>query len=428
VKPAVCLRCDWEGETRATRCPRCSTVLFRPAEREDRQQVHDAGDKWIQVRPGRRGSEAPPSAPSPAGPGYEPVRRSNPAAVIALVTAILVVGTAVFFRAFTESPVPADRANPTWSASGELVFVASDGADRARLWRWDLETGDAELGPIVDRPVELVSASVVTGSVGVTSITPGGELGASLVRFPASAYDPEPLISGDLVAWATDGSRVVAVRNGEPQTGCHAESGARITSFDLPTQASVVDLRVCADVTSIARAGITTFFTRRSPRGTWIRYVGIHRSHDVLAGYTLLAASPTGDLVVAAGPKSGGAAHLYWQGNTAGPVPYGSGANLLFVDRVLAWSPDAGHALVLGRLGFRDAVWSIRAGAGSSTDIRQPELVVDAVGPTWATYAADGTAYIESNGELVTFRDERVQRVQMPPSVPTPYGPLVWLP
>jgi hypothetical protein len=260
----------------------------------------------------------------------------------------------------------------------------------------------------------------------MTSTGPDGRgFRASLVRFPGGR--PEPLLDGELLGWASGGTRVVGVRRAPARPGCGDASW--ITSFDLVTEAFVHDLRVCAEVTSVARASITTFFTRRSPAGTSIDYVGINRSHRVLDGFTMLAASPTGDLLVVAGDAgSGGAAQLYWQGNTAGPVPYGSAGQVLFVDRVLAWSPDAGHALVLGSLGLRPAVWSIRAGPSSSTDARPPELVVEAVGHTWATYAADGTAYIESNGRLMAFREGRLQPVQLPPGVPTPDGPLVWLP
>jgi hypothetical protein len=301
------------------------------------------------------------------------------------------------------------------------------GADRARLWRWELATGKAEPGPLIDRPLELVSTAAASpGSVGMISTGPGGRgFRASLVRFPGG--QPEPLLDGDLLSWASGGTRVVGVRRVSAGPSCG--DAAWITSFDLVTETLVRDLRVCAEVTSIARASITTFFTRRSTSGTSIDYVGINRSHQVLGGFTMLAASPTGDLLVVAGDaRSGGAAQLYWQGNTAGPIPYGSGAQVLFVDRVLAWSPDAGHALVLGRLAFRAAVWSIRAGPSSSTVTREPELVVDAVGSTWAAYAADGTAYIESNGELETFRDGRREPMEMPTGVPTPDGPLVWLP
>jgi hypothetical protein len=372
--------------------------------------------------------DATATAERRAGPAYEPVRRSRPVAVLALVTAILAAGSAVFFGAFTE-PEPPSAGVPVWSPSGTLVFVASVGADRARLWRWELSSGRAELGPIVDRPVELVrTAAVSPGSVGLTSIGRGGRLLASLLRFPGSREEPEPLISGDLVAWASSGTRVVVVRRGSADTGCR-DDASRISSFDLPTEAFVFDLRVCAEVSSIARAGITTFFTRRSTHGTSIEYVGIHRSHEVLDGFTLLAASATGDLIVTAGDAGpGDAAQLYWQGNTEGPVPYASGAGSLFVDRVLAWSPDAGQALVLGRLGSRAGVWSIQAGASSTPVVRQPEFVVRNDGPTWAAYAADGTAYIEADGQLLALREGRLLAVQPPPGVPTPYGPLVWLP
>jgi hypothetical protein len=348
--------------------------------------------------------------------------------VIGLVTAILVAGTAVFFGAFTESESPSSGV-PGWSPSGTLVYVASAGADRARMWQWDLSTGKVLQGPIVDHPVELVSvAGVFPGSVGLTSRARGGRFRASLLPFFGSRDEPEPLLTGDLVAWSSNGTRVEATRRGSAFTTCRGDA-SWITSFDIPTQASVFELDVCGDVSSIARAGITTFFTHRSAHATAIEYVGIHRSHEVLKGFTMLAASPTSDLIVAAGDSgSGGPAELYWQGNTVGPVPYAAGGAPLFVDRVLAWSPDAAQALVVGRLGATAGVWTIGTGASEKPVVRQPELVVRTDGPTWAAYAEDGTAYIEADGGLVAFREGRPLPVQPPPGVPVPYGPLVWQP
>lgn len=349
--------------------------------------------------------------------------------MLALVTAILVTAGAAFFGAFTHPPEPEAEPTPLWSPSGALVFVASGGADRVRLWHWDLATGEVELGPIVDRPVELVSAtSVLAGSVGMTTVGEKGDRRAWFVRFPASTDAPEPLVSGDVVAWAFGGSRVVTARRRPPTPACE-EGGSQIVSFDIPTSGTGPDLNVCADVPSVARAGFTTFFTRRSSDGTSIRYVGIHRSHEVLPGHTLLAASPTGDLLVAAGDAgSGGAAQLYWQGNRNGPVPYALGTQSLFLDRVLAWSPDAGQALVLGRVGRRLGVWSIRAGASASPVVRAPLLVVRVDEPTWATYAADGTAFIEAGGELLAYRDGALSPMDAPSGVSPPAGPLVWVP
>jgi hypothetical protein len=415
MKSAVCLRCDWEGNTGTKACPNCGAVLFRPAEPQ------------LGPSPAERPlAREQPSEPEEVLP-FEPVRRSRPLAVLALVAAILVASAAAFFGAFSTSPEPAAGPSPVWSPSGSLVFVASGGADRVRLWHWDLVTGDVHLGPIVDRPIQLVSAtSVFGGSVGMTTVAANGERRAWFVRFPSSTDPPELLISGDVVDWAFGGSRVVVVRHRDPTPACRG-GGSQIESYDIPTQGIGQDLNVCAEVPSVGRAGFTTFFTRRTSLGPSIRYVGIHRSHRVLDGYTLLSASRTGDLLVIGEDPADGVA-LFWQGNRDGPVPYAEGDAPLQLDRVLSWSLDASRALVLGRVDGRLGVWSIRAGASASPEIRTPTLVLPVDEPTWATNAPDGTAYIEAGGELLAYRDGDLYAVNPPPGVPTPAGPLVWVP
>jgi hypothetical protein len=412
--PAVCLRCDWQGETAADACPDCGAPLFRgsAARVETKGQPSHPDSATFE-----EGSTSEALEPEP-----DPVRRSRPGLILGMLGLLVMFAAFVSFGALSSGP--AAPPSPSWHPSGSLVFAAVGSSGGLRLWRWDLSSRTATRGPLVPGAVRLVSAeSVAPGAVGIVSTATDGAQRASLLRIFGLSERPEPVIRGDLVSWPPGGNVVVAsAPAGGP--GCR---GSTIASLNLATGLRTRDLRVCGSVTALGRAGVSTFFTVRRAGAARIDYVGFRRAHVVLRGYALRSASPATDLIVTPAHGSPPGAALFWEGNRPRPVPYGSGGDPLVAAEVLAWSPDSSSALIEGFLGDRSGVWLVQAGAGTDSGPRAPAPVLEGPTRAWAAYDRDGTAYVVADGRFFVFREGELSPISPPSGAPAPSGPLAWL-
>lgn len=332
--------------------------------------------------------------------------------------------------------------------SGTLVYVsdAGGGADGQRLWKIDLGSGVLTPGPRVPHVIELQRARLAgLGWVGLTAGRDGSKT-AYVLSGTAPADRARILGSGDLVAWGPRGHSVVIARSGPLGGDCRREVTIDVIDVESGTSEREFEQRhLCGDLLSVGRAGVVTYFARISNDRLGIFYAGIGVAHPVLDDHTLIAVSSAGDLLVTAAERptsseldrirsSVGAAPLvapvgstvlYWRG-LGGPVLLTGEGDVVVIDLVLAWSPDALRAVVAGRLGEREGILEIRVGPGNER--RAPAFLIGATSGTGATYATDGTAYIAANGRLFAYSAGRLMLIALPDGAPPPAGPLVWLP
>ena len=91
---------------------------------------------------------------------------------------------------------------------------------------------------------------------------------------------------------------------------------------------------------------------------------------------------------------------LFFRGRGSNTLTwYGEGNDRFAINRVLAWSPDASAALVIGRLGDRRGVFELRA--GPEDEPRLPVYLGRAEGAAFATYSHDGAAILLTQAGLV---------------------------
>ncbi len=431
-----CLRCDWEGEGKGDRCPSCGAPLY---------------EKAVGSGPGSR--PAPPTA-RPAAPGErsarvesrpigeegresQPARRNRPLAALALVFLLAIAATSWFFHTFTRT-VPAAGSAPR---PGRLVYAVNTAPGSARLWIWNLATGDIKEGPAVTTPVDLVNASgAQPGWVGITSRLPDGTYQASVLRFLGKNDVADALLSGNLIAWGPRGQSVVSVQRGLV-SGCRRD--VRITRVDvLPRERDVEyhDPRLCGDVLSVGRDGIQTYFTLVQKGHVAVDVAGYRLVEPVLSGFALLSVSPASDMIVArasdmmASPAGqggeppvgvSGVALSFRRSGGLGPMPYGPPGHRFVVDRVLAWSPDSSNAIVDGELGGRRGLFVL--GTVSNPASRAPTFLGAVRGDAWATYADNGTPYVGMDGKIYLVAADGLQEMRLPAGAPAPSGPITWL-
>lgn len=227
---------------------------------------------------------------------------------------------------------------------------------------------------------------------------------------------------------------------------CHREVAIDLIRVETGDAERVFSQRhLCGGLLSVGHAGVATYFARISNDRLGICYAGIGVAHPVLDDHTLIAVSSAGDLLVTAAerPTSSeldrvrssvgtaplvapvGSTVLYWRG-LGGPVLLTGEGDVVVIDLVLAWSPDALRAVVAGRLGEREGILEIRVGPGNER--RAPAFLIGATSGTGATYATDGTAYIAANGRLFVYSAGRLMPIALPEGAPPRAGPLVWLP
>ena len=367
----------------------------------------------------------------------------------ARLVAIVVVVAAVGGLLVSQQRHPS-RATPSAASflhGGTLVYAVDEGPGWwSRLWRWDLATGVVRRGPRVRQPIELVSADgVEPGMIGVTSRAPDGDQRGSLLRFLSPIDRASPLVRGDLVTWGSRGASVVVVKRGPLLDACRRHLAIVIKTILPGLVERQYDRTMCGDILSVGRDSNTTYFTRRWHDRVDLVSAGYGRTHHVLSDFALLSISPASDMVVvpaAALPtpvvalatlRDGGdtpppsvfGTSSFFRGLRGAPRPYRSGQERLWIDRVLAWSPDSAMALVAGRLGDRVGLYEIAAGPGRRTE--PPRWVGPIQGATWASFADDGLAFVWTDHRLFVLRGGELQPLSIPEGAPQPGGPLVWL-
>lgn len=450
---ALCLRCDWVGETDASRCPRCSTGLYRPPKTMTTAPTRDGYPPVVSADVDRAaGRPGSPQGRRPGGsvnkdtaaflvPRPTTHARRTGAVATGLITGALVLLAFLWVRSHT--PAPAIQGS---GLRGVLVYAVDDGGGWSRLWRWDLEDGSTKLGPRVRDPLALINAfGAEPGMVGVTSRSADGELTGSLLRFLSPSESATPLVRGDLVTWGPRGATVVAVKRG-PLSGPCTRHVSIVARTIVP---SIVDRQFdetfCGDVLSVGRDSNTTFMTLRRGDRVDLVFAGYGRTHPVLPDHALLSISPAADMLVVSAdaltpdpltlvalrdrgdvpPTSIYGTALYFRGLGVEPRPYRSGPDLLWIDRVLAWSADSTSALVIGRSGDVPGVYEIVA--GPQRRIEAPRFVSPADGDTWAAAADDDVSFLLTGGRLWVVRGSRASSLAVPDGAPAPEGPMVWL-
>ena len=445
----LCLRCDWQGETRAAICPNCAAPLYVVGDhRPEGAGVPVRGHSEERSREAASTASMAPSGTPPRPPDpppsptnlVEPSRRS--ALAFVLVALALTVTLGSWLNAHKERPAGAESTRR--DLTGTLVYAAPDGQGWSRLWRWDLATGLVAQGPRVRTAIELVNASGANvGWVGVTSELADGSLRASVLRSLRSDDSPMSILSGDIVSWEARGTVVVAVRRGPLTSGCERRVTIRWAKLVTATrERRFADPALCGDVLSVGVDDTATYFTLSRSGHVGLFLAGFHRIHLMLPDHALVGISSVGDMLVVPSTSLPGRplvavrpgqvsaelanTELFFRGRGANTLTrYGVSNERFAINRVLAWSPDASAALVIGRLGVRRGVFELRA--GPEDEPRLPVYLAPAEGTAFADYSHDGAAMVLTQAGLVTVIDGVVSALRPPTGGPTPTGPIVWL-
>ena len=435
----------------AASCPRCGAPLYRlpPPGRERRAAAGPVSPERRAApkdRPPREGGllteDSPPSEARPV--------TTSPRSVFVVVGAVFLVILVLLSQG---SPGPGPRRGdsspePRGGPTGILVYSMAERGGSARLWRWDLVSGEVRKGPLIRDPVELVNVrSPSFGWLGITSDRGQGVLVASVLDSLEVGAEPERLGRGTIVTWARQGETALLVDRGPPSDGCRRTASVFAAHVDRPGRESVLREPLCGDVLSVGRTSIGHYLTSLGPGGADVIGVGYSDAGILLPDHGLIAVSPGGDMIVtpsadllSAGPAPAeggtggrvptirvtGRASLYAQ-YRGPPVPYLVSGVPLWVDRVLAFDPGASVALVVGRVGDdRPGLWELPLLASGDESI-QPRKVGSDGGYTFAAYANDGTAYVATGGWLYVLRDHVLRLLLVPEGAPTPAGPLAWI-
>ncbi len=335
---------------------------------------------------------------------------------------------------WTRVPKAADRPTPkvTTGPLGTLVYAAAaKGGSGDILWKLDLGTGTAELGPAVP-PIREISDASLAGpdQIGLTVAEPDGLVGALLLRALSAEDSPVKLGEGSLVAWGPRGGEVAIARSGPRLARCGSVSIDVVRVATGAATRAFSQGHLCGDLISLGRDAQATYFTKYANGHVGIYYVSTGLPHRVLSGYAMLSVSPASDFLVARAWQRSASEGLrgtllFWRG-TGSPLPFGSTSNGLLVDRTLAWSQDASTALVAGTLGSKRGIFLIRAGPNGT---EQAPLFVAAKGKSvGAVFSADGTVYLAIDGRLLRYTNGAVDSIALPAGAPPPAGPLAWLP
>ena len=359
--------------------------------------------------------------------GPAPVRRGRPFAVFVALAALITGGLWWFLRAH-EVAGDAD-AGASQPSTGRLVYTAGRPGDQ-QLWIWDPPAAGATPGPALDAEVEqLVGAQGgLAGVLGVTTRDDEGLLTASVLRTQAAGARAERVATAELVSWGPSGASVVSANLGQARSGCYADVTMIRARLDRGVRDQVFHRRgLCGQISGLGQTFASTYFTWERDDGTGVFTVSDREPDVVLRGWSLLAASPTSDLIVepVAGPAGGSGAAVFRRG-TEGPDPYRSDAGgPVGVRRILAWTTEADAALVEATADGRDGLYLLDTRPGGD---RVPVYVGLAQTPAFATATFDGSLYIAQQGNLLIWRDGHLSDAGLPSDAPRPTGPLAWLP
>ena len=156
---ATCLRCDRVGDSASASCPACGAPLYRspPPRSVSRDRTLPAN---VSLEAGE--DRAPSEARSVT---------TSSRSVFATVGTVFSVILVLLSRG---GPHPDPRRDapmvPPRGQTGILVYATADRGGSARLWRWNLASGEVKRGPLIPDPLELVSVrSPGSGWLGITS-------------------------------------------------------------------------------------------------------------------------------------------------------------------------------------------------------------------------------------------------------------------
>lgn len=436
----VCLRCDWGGAIETAACPRCGATLYASA-----AEVIPPASTRPTLRPDPPRPDPEPEAPGPPERQHldaAPQRTRPPIRVLAGLGALVLVLALVWSRlplhpasgSFHRRPASSSAAGrsdllpvSSGQGTGSLVYVVDVGKGRQIVWKLDLASGLATRGPKIPFADELVDASATgPGWLGFTSPTRSGRAAAYLLHGTWSpTITPVRVARGERIVWGPEGGSLATSVRLPPRASCRSRT--RLTVFDVPDDVHDRLLDVCSPVTALGQTGTATYFSDRGSDGTTrLSFIGVGVAHQVARGYQLISASPASDLLVT--PTSGGldtrGTALYWQG-TGAPVRLGSNHANLFVRRVLAWSSDGSRVALVGRFQERSGIYLIDAGPGAGP--RPPTFVIGGGRQVSAAFSDSGVLYLSINGHVMARADGRLSDVLLPPSAPTPTGPIAWI-
>jgi hypothetical protein len=445
---ATCLRCDWVGDSASVSCPECGAPLYRAASLERRRRTA--------ARPATPARGAGPEDPPPReggplaedrGPSEPRPVTTSPRSVFAGVGTVLLVILVLLAQGSSGlGPRRVDSSSaPRGGPGGILVYAVADGRGSARLWRWNLVSGEVKRGPLIPAPVEVVNVgSPSFGWLGITSDLGRGVLKASVLDSLEVEAEPERLGRGTIVTW--EGETALLVDRGPQRDGCRRTVAVSAAYVDRPGRERILREVFCGDVLSVGRTGVGHFITRLGPGGVDVVGAGYRDAGVLLADHGLIAVSPGGDMIVTPSadlpstdpaPVDGATRHVS-PIRVAGraslldqfrgpPVPYLVRGAPLRVDEVLAYGPGASVALVVGRVGDGSpGLWELPLILSGDASI-QPRLVGSDGGFTFAAYANDGTAYVATGGSVFILRHHVLEVLDGPEGAPTPAGPLAWI-
>ena len=452
MTPKTCLRCDWQGATKGTKCPNCAAPLYvvgdhrpegagAPVRGHPEERNREAAST-ASMAPSGTAPRPPDPPPSPTDPLESSSRSSRPALAFVLAALVLTVALGSWLNAHKQQAAPAASTQP--DLAGTLVYAVPDGEGWSRLWRWDLATGLVAQGPRVRTAIELVNASGANvGWVGVTSELADGSLRASVLRSLRPDDRSMSILSGDIVSWEPRGTAVVAVRRGPLTSGCERRVTIKWAKLVTATREQrYADPALCGEVLSVGVDDNATYFTLSRSGRVGVFLAGFHRIHLVLPDHALVGISSVGDMLVVPSTSLPGLplvavrpgqvsaelanTELFFRGRGSNTLTrYGVGDDRFAINRVLAWSPDASAALVIGRLGGRRGVFELRA--GPEDEPRLPVYLGRAEGEAFSAYSHDGVAIVLTQAGLVSVIDGVVATLRPPTDGPAPAGPIVWL-
>lgn len=433
---ATCLRCDRVGDSASASCPACGAPLYRssPPRSVSRDRTLPAN---VSLEAGE--DRAPSEARSVT---------TSSRSVFATVGTVFSVILVLLSRGGPHPDPRRDAAMvPPRGQPGILVYATADRGGSARLWRWNLASGEVKRGPLIPDPLELVNVrSPGFGWLGITSDRGQGVLEASVLDSLEVEAEPERLGRGTIVTWARPGEALLVDR-GPLSEGCRRTVSVSAAHVDRPGRDRVLRETLCGDVLSVGRTSLGHFLTRLGPRGVDVVGAGYSDAGLLLSDHALISVSPDGDMIVTPSadlPSIDPTSAEGWSGSNPGPagvtgraslygqfrgppVPYLVGGAPLQVDEVLAYGPDAWVALVVGRVGDgRPGLWELPLLATGDRSI-QPRWVGSDGGFTFAAYADDGTAYVATGGSLYVLQHHELKLIDGPERAPTPAGPLAWI-
>lgn len=385
-------------------------------------------------------------------------RRSHAFTVVAVMVALVAALPLAYARlsgdgggdpvpsAAVPSPLPTGEADQPGPA-GRLVFTTFETRGspdlQQQLWVLDLRTGVLSEGPMVPTVEELWVADPDRGwLVMVTGDRRAGGI-AYLLTGLSPATEPIELARGELLSLSTDGAALLAGRS-EPtgRTGPVCEGHRYVLSrVDVGSGAKVTldeGRLACGTLVSgtlVGETPIVSFVRRGRPEVR--RLDPGDATFLLLPGVAHVSGSPTGRLLLVqpergvlkglgVWPRTPTGPALIWP-SVGAPRPLVTGERV-YVQRVVAWSPDGGRVVVGGIVDDERSLWLVYVPAGTMVPLLPPNSFPLRSAFSGAAFDDAGNAYGGAPGTLVVASEAAIAPIPLPPDAPSPAGPVAWLP